>query len=81
MQKPCETVKLLHSVFKVYWWLEFNGDFYLGLLHNNNDANNNNNNIMIMATATLIIIAIGILIIWYLILFYIFSGLVWKNNV
>ena len=40
MQKPCEIVKLLHSVFKVYWWLEFNE----GLVHSNNSSNNNNNN-------------------------------------
>ena len=40
MQKTCEIVKLLHSVFKVCWWLEFNE----GLVHNNNNNNNNNNN-------------------------------------
>ena len=33
-----------------------------------------------MAT-TAIIIVIGILFIYYLILFYVFCGLVWKNNV
>ena len=30
MQRPCKTVKVLHSVFKVYCLLEFNeGNFYL----------------------------------------------------
>ena len=40
MQKPCQIVKLLHSVFEVYWCLEFKGDFYLGLVHSNNNDNN-----------------------------------------
>ena len=47
MQKPCEIVKLLNSIFEFYWWFEFNeGDFYLRVSsrYNNNNNNNDNNN-------------------------------------